>query len=159
MKKISQIGSLLKKIYRLYSSDLLGALQERGFTDLRASFLEVLLFICDRPGSTIKEIGQACGLKKQTMTSHLNELEKRGYIFRKVNPDDKREQNISLTDYGEKFKFTLVACTNEIEDRYVGIVGEVELDRVEQLLRYFHDRIGETTSPPPEEPIQTSFLS
>ena len=73
MKKISQIGSLLKRIYRVYSSELLTSLQQRGFTDLRPSFLEVLLFICENDGPSIKQIGSGCGLKKQTMTSHLNE--------------------------------------------------------------------------------------
>ena len=74
MKKVSSIGSLVKKIYRTYSAELLISLQSRGFTDLRPSFLEVLLFICEHDGPSIKEIGAGCGLKKQTMTSHLMNL-------------------------------------------------------------------------------------
>lgn len=142
MKKISQIGSLLKRIYRVYSSELLSSLQQRGFTDLRPSFLEVLLYICKNDGPTIKQIGLGCGLKKQTMTSHLNELQKRGYIERKVNPQDKREQNIFLTEYGERFKFNLFDCINDIESNYSNIVGEVELDRVELLLENFHLKLN-----------------
>ena len=64
MKKVSSIGSLVKKTYRTYSGELLQLLQVRGFTDLRPSFLEVLLFICEHDGPTIKEIGHGCGLKK-----------------------------------------------------------------------------------------------
>ncbi|MBT3586873.1 MAG: winged helix-turn-helix transcriptional regulator [Halobacteriovoraceae bacterium] len=142
MKKISTIGSLLKKIYRVYSTELLSTLQQRGYTDLRPSFLEVLLYICESEGPTIKEIGGGCGLKKQTMTSHLNELEKRGYIFRKVNVLDKREQNIFLTEYGLKFKFNLFESINELERNYSEVVGEVELDRVELLLKNFHHRLS-----------------
>jgi len=76
------------------------------------------------------------------MTSHLNELEKRGYIIRKINPQDKREQNIFLTEYGERFKFNLFDCINEIESNYSLIVGEVELDRVELLLTNFHSKLN-----------------
>lgn len=141
MNKISSIGSLLKRIYRNYSTELLNSLQERGFTDLRPSFLEVLLYVCENEGPSIKEAGRACGLKKQTMTSHLNELEKRAYIQRKVNPRDKREQNIFLTEYGEKFKLNLFECIDQIEQSYTHIIGEVELDRVQHLLKNFHSKI------------------
>lgn len=141
MKKVSSIGSLLKKIYRTYSGELLTLLQVRGFTDLRPSFLEVLLFICEHEGPTIKEIGFGCGLKKQTMTSHLNELEKRGYIERKTNFQDKREQNIFLTEYGLKFKLNLFECINEIEKKYTDLIGDLELNRVELILKNFHSKL------------------
>lgn len=148
MKKISSIGSLLKKIYRLYSAELLVHLQQRGFTDLRPSFLEVLLYICEHSGPSIKEIGDGCGLKKQTMTSHLNELEKRGYIERKVNVKDKREQNIFLTEYGDRFKFNLFEAIGEIETRYSAVVGEVELDRAQHLLKNLYSKISQNKNAP-----------
>ena len=142
MKKINQIGLLLKKIYRIYSNDLLLELQQKGFTDLRPSFLEVLLFIAENEGSTIKDIGQACGLKKQTMTSHLNELEKRDYIIRQSGEKDKREQHVSLTEYGQKFRFSLFESVNEIEKKYSQKIGDVELDRVLYSLQSFYDKMS-----------------
>lgn len=141
MKKVSSIGSLVKKIYRTYSTELLSSLQSRGFTDLRPSFLEVLLFICEHEGPSIKEIGTGCGLKKQTMTSHLNELENRGYIERRLNLYDKREQNIFLTEYGLKFKLNLFECIGEIEKKYTDLVGDLELNRIELILKNFHSRL------------------
>ncbi len=141
MRKISIIGSLLKKIYRAYSTQLLNLLEARGFTDLRPSFLDILLFICDNEGPSIKEIGHSCALKKQTMTSHLNELEKRGYIKRVVGERDKREQNIFLTTYGEKFKLSLFECVDIVENEYINVLGEVELERTEHLLQNFYGRI------------------
>ncbi len=141
MKKVSSIGSLVKKIYRNYSAELLKNLQSRGFTDLRPSFLEVLLFICEHDGPSIKDIGLGCGLKKQTMTSHLNELEKRGYIERRINTQDKREQNIFLTEYGLKFKLNLFECINELEKKYTDLIGDLELNRVELVLKNFHSKL------------------
>ena len=141
MKKVSSIGSLVKKIYRNYSVELHSLLQVRGFTDLRPSFLEVLLFICEHNGPTIKEIGSGCGLKKQTMTSHLNELEKRGYVERKINPEDKREQNIFLTEYGLKFKLNLFESINEIEKKYTDLIGDLELNRIEMTLKNCHSKL------------------
>ncbi len=134
MKKIANIGSLLKKIYRVYSIELIKELLSRGFNDLRPSFLEILMFLSENDGPSIKMIGKACGLKKQTMTSHLNELEKRGYIKREHSAHDKREQLVFLTDYGEKFKLNLLQVTNNLEKQYTTKLGEVELDRVEMML-------------------------
>src|SRR6476660_2885497 len=134
MKRIANIGSLLKKIYRVYCIELIKELQSSGFNDLRPSFLEILMFLTENDGPSIKIIGKACGLKKQTMTSHLNELEKRGYINRAVSEHDKREQLVHLTDYGEKFKLNLLQVTNDLERQYTTKLGEVELDRVELML-------------------------
>ncbi len=142
MKRISNIGGLLKKIYRHYNNQLLQALISKGFTDLRASFLEILLYVCENDGPTIKEIGLACELKKQTMTSHLNELQKRGYIVRKVSEHDKREQRVYLTEYGERFKFSLLEALDVLEVEYSRLVGDLELDRVNDTLENFHKKIN-----------------
>ncbi|MEE2670998.1 MAG: MarR family winged helix-turn-helix transcriptional regulator [Bdellovibrionota bacterium] len=142
MQKLSQIGSLLKKIYRQYSSDVLDDLQSQGFLDLRPSFLEILMYLSDHSGSSIKVIGESCGLKKQTMTSHLNELEKRGYVIRKTNEKDRREQVVILTDYGEKFRYALQKVVEKQEARYLERVGEVELDRVLHTLENLHTKMS-----------------
>jgi DNA-binding MarR family transcriptional regulator len=142
MKRISSIGSYLKRIYRIYNNQLLNVLQEKGFTDLRPSFLEVLLYICESEGPTIKEIGNSCGLKKQTMTSHLNELQKRGYIVRKSSETDKREQRIFLTDYGEKFRFSLFEALERIEEAFIKDIGDIELDRINTTLENMHEKIN-----------------
>lgn len=141
MRRIAHIGSLLKQIYRLYSVELIRQLQARGFTDLRASFLEILLYLAEHESPSIKMIGKACGLKKQTMTSHLNELERRGYIRRQSSESDKREQLVNLTAYGEKFKVNLLQVVNDVEAHYSKKLGEVELDRVEHMLENLHKEL------------------
>lgn len=141
MRRIAHIGSLLKQIYRLYSVELIHQLQSRGFTDLRASFLEILMFLAEHESPSIKMIGKACGLKKQTMTSHLNELERRGYVTRQHSEVDKREQLVRLTDYGEKFKVNLLQVINDVEAHYSRKLGEVELDRVELMLENLHKEL------------------
>lgn len=143
MKRIANIGGLLKKIYRVYSIELIKELQSSGFNDLRPSFLEILMYLSENDGPSIKMIGRACGLKKQTMTSHLNELEKRGYITRTNSDLDKREQLVFLTDYGEKFKLNLLQVTNDLERQYTSKIGEVELDRVELMLDNLYREIIE----------------
>jgi DNA-binding MarR family transcriptional regulator len=142
MKKISEIGSLLKKIYRNYSSDLLQALANKGFIDLRPSFLEILIYVCENSAPSIKEVGHACGLKKQTMTSHLNELERRGYTLRVKSERDKREQLVHLTEYGQKFKISMLEVLSDLEGKYLETVGEVEMDRIIHTLKNFQAKVS-----------------
>jgi DNA-binding MarR family transcriptional regulator len=141
MQKVFKIGSLLKRLYRFYGQELIDTLQLRGFADLRPSFLEVLLAIAEQDSPTIRQVGQACGLKKQTMTSHLAELEERGYIYRRVNPNDRREQHVFLTEYGQKFKFALLESVEEVEVTFANAVGEVELQRIESALEHLYQRL------------------
>lgn len=141
MNRLSSIGNLLKKIYRQYTHELMELLENRGFTDLRPSFLDILMFVCDVDNPTIKQIGHHCGLKKQTMTSHLNELEKRGYITRTVGENDKREFRVSLTEYGQKFKVGLLQVLEDVDNKYEQTMGDVELDRIELSLTTFYQKI------------------
>lgn len=157
MKNVSAIGSLLKRIYRIYSNHILTYLQEKGFTDLRPSFLEILIFTCENEGPTIKEVGSACGLKKQTMTSHLNELQKRGYIIRKSSEIDKREQRVYLTEYGEKFKFSLYDVLEQIENNYSRRIGEVEIERILSTLENMHDKLSNVERQTLESRIQLNL--
>ena len=144
MKRVAQIGGLLKKIYRIYANELLVSLQSKGFLDLRPSFLEILIYICDSKQSSIKEIGAACGLKKQTMTSHLNELESRGYIIRNKGESDRRELKVALTPFGEKFKLALLEATNDLETSFSERLGDVEMDRILMTLNNFMQNIEQS---------------
>src|SRR3989338_6980751 len=137
MNLVSQIGSLTKKIYRIYSHQLLSHLEQKGFSDLRPSFLEILIYMCENETNSIKEIGTATSLKKQTMTSHLNELDKRGYITRETNPEDKREQRVKLTAYGEKFKMAIMEIMDVVEKDYLGRVGTVDMEKTIKILENF----------------------
>jgi DNA-binding MarR family transcriptional regulator len=142
MSNLGRIGLLIKKIYRVYSNDLIKLLEERGYLDMRASFLEILMFLVENDGPSIKEIGLACGLKKQTMTSHLNELEKRGYIERRTGERDKREQKVFLTEYGQKFKLNFIEVIGDLEKSYLASISEVELERLLHSLGQFFDKIS-----------------
>ena len=90
----------------------------------------------------VKDIGAGCGLKKQTMTSHLNELVKRGYLRREKGKTDRREQNIFLTIYGQQFRIALNQSIEELDIHYKHLVGEVELERLLSILGRTHTKLS-----------------
>lgn len=143
MNQISTITSLLKKNHRVYSLALMKMLEDKGFTDLRPSFLEIMVYLMNHEGCSIKDIGRNCGLKKQTMTTHINELEKRSYIQRKIGVEDRREQKIYLTHYGQNFKLILNECVEKIESNLSQFIGVTELERLSLVLEKLQDRLIE----------------
>jgi DNA-binding MarR family transcriptional regulator len=141
MHLASEIGTMLKQLYRIYSSFVLEKLEARGFADLRPSFLEILVAVSELDGPTLTQVGKTCFLKKQTMTSHINELVKRGYLKKEDSPKDKREQNIYFTELGEKFRLNLQEVMEETEIFMTQKVGSVEIKRVRDTLDYFFQKI------------------
>lgn len=140
MDAITEISSLFKKNHRLYSMVLLKKLEDKGFTDLRVSFIEIMIFLMDHDGSSIKSIGFNCALKKQTMTTHINELEKRGYIKRQPNRIDRREQQVFLTHYGESFNQALALSLQSLNQDLEDFIGAVELERLLIVLKKINER-------------------
>ena len=88
-----------------------------------------------------KVIGKSLGLKKQTMTNHIAELEKRGVIFRKKCESDRRAQLVYLTETGESLKRSLFSIISKIEREYAEIIGGIELERLQGSLEKFHQRL------------------
>lgn len=135
------IGNTLKKIYRIYSLDILDKLEHFGHEGITFSYLEVLSFLCENEGVSLKTTGKSLGLKKQTITNHISELEKRGYLFRTPCPNDKRSQLIFLTELGLSLKKHLFQSISEIENSYEKIIGIIELERIRENLCKLNERL------------------
>ena len=142
MAEFIGIGNTLKKIYRLYSLDVLERLESLGYEGITYSYLEVLSFICDNEGVSIKVIGNSLGLKKQTMTNHISELEKRGFIRRIPNANDLRSIEIYLSESGYNLKKHLVEVISKVERDYEVLIGSAELERLRESLTLIYSRLS-----------------
>jgi DNA-binding MarR family transcriptional regulator len=76
------------------------------------------------------------------MTSHLNELERRGYVLRKISQRDRREQCVFLTEHGNKFRLSFFEVIELVDDLYREKIGEVELVRIEDALSFAFERLS-----------------
>lgn len=141
MNVVSEIGFFLKQLYRIYSNLILEKLEARGFTDLRPSFLEILVYVSEHDGPTMSQIGKACLLKKQTMTSHTKELIKRGYLKKIESEKDKREQRIYFTEMGERFRLNLLESISDTEQVVTSQLGAVEMLRIKETLENFYNKV------------------
>ncbi|HEY7047331.1 MAG TPA: MarR family transcriptional regulator [Jatrophihabitantaceae bacterium] len=71
----------------------------RGYDDLRPThgFAFVLL---SHGAATVNDLAAHLGVTKQAASQLVDELEAKGYVQRRINPDDARSRLIGLSDKG-----------------------------------------------------------
>lgn len=63
---------------------------------------KVLRYIALHPDCKLKDIADACDLKSATVSKTLNNLEQKGLLLRRINPENKRAYRLIVTDSGKE---------------------------------------------------------
>jgi DNA-binding MarR family transcriptional regulator len=127
-------------IYQHHSQAIEAALRAAGFNDIAPSAGNVFPFI--RPeGITISALAQLAGVRKQTMTQAVEQLERSGYVERRDNPDDRRSRLVFLTERGRSVTPVTHAAAAAVEQQWAGLIGTDELEHLRQQLRILLHRI------------------
>jgi DNA-binding MarR family transcriptional regulator len=94
--------SLLLDAHRRLSADLVAALAERGYGDVRAGHGVVFLHVDRRSGTRLSELARRAGVTKQSMMQVVDDLEARGYVRRVPDRSDERAKLVRLTAEGRR---------------------------------------------------------
>jgi DNA-binding MarR family transcriptional regulator len=116
--------------------------------ELNMASLCLLYYIREHPGDLKGEtICRALCVTKAAVSQMLGALEKKGYLTREVNKDNRRCIILSLTGKGTAF----IEKTNaETEARLAGIISRFGKDKVKELITLINrfSDIAENTEPP-----------
>ncbi|HII93925.1 MAG TPA: MarR family transcriptional regulator [Methanosarcina sp.] len=75
-------------------------------------------------------IGKYTGMDKSSLTRMVDDLEKKGYVFRKTDPEDRRKVLVSLTEKGlECYNYS-----NQVVDELLKLVDEKDIEDYVQSL-------------------------
>jgi len=74
-------------------------------------------------------------LKKSTLTSMLDRLEKDGWIARVPSPDDRRSILVRLTEKHREWQDRYVAVSAAMNTRFYSGLDPSEIDQFEETLR------------------------
>lgn len=127
----TSIGYLLRDTYRAFTKILQARISAHGVTIGQWYFLRVLW---DEDGLTQRELSQRVGMMEPTTVTALNGMEKRGYVTRVRNTDDKRKVNIFLTDKGKALRNVLLPHAIDVNIRSVAGVPEEDVEAVRRTL-------------------------
>lgn len=127
----TSVGYLLRDTYRAFTKVLQMRIATEGVTIGQWYFLRVLW---DEDGLTQRELSQRVGMMEPTTVTALNGMEKRGYVRRVRNAEDKRKVNIYLTDRGRSLRNILLPHAIDVNIRAVAGVSAEDVETVRRTL-------------------------
>ncbi len=109
---------------------------EKGFTERDFMFLRTIeQFHCahpDVPGPYVNDLARRMRMTKSAASRTLQQLEKRGLIERSVDPRDRRNTFVSMTEEGQMFGARQRENCDRFFDRVAQRVGE---QRMRDIIR------------------------
>jgi DNA-binding MarR family transcriptional regulator len=112
---------------------ILDGLSERGFTDLNASHLSVMLYPGPQ-GRRPSEVAAQRNMSKQAVNYILGQLEEMGYLIRLDDTDDQRFKRIALTERGRDAGLAMREVVREIEVDWESRLGPDRYAELRTLL-------------------------
>ena len=115
------------------------AAKERGFKAYEEEGLHpyhyaILLALDEGSHETQGSIADALGYDRGQLVGLLDELEERGFIERRRDPDDRRRHLVQMTADGKRTLRRLRALSRELEDDFLEPLSETEREKLHGLL-------------------------
>ena len=132
--KSPDLGILAARLLFGVQSELFGRVAQRGFDDLRPRHGAVLAYL-DEEGIRLVDLARIAGRNKQTIAAILDELEKLGYVYRAIDPADRRAKLIVPTERGRRAMQLADDILADIETRHVERLGQRRYTQFKRALR------------------------
>jgi DNA-binding MarR family transcriptional regulator len=133
---------LAKQVYRASGEELLG---------MHLRLLMALSYVRDSDGGAPQQaLAEALCMDANNVVLLLNELEDRGYVARRRDPDDRRRHIVQLTAGGRRALLRAERAQESIEDEVLGALDSQERATLWRLLT--RALYGADPTPAPDEP-------
>ena len=133
------IGALLRMPWEEVQRRMLERLHEEGFDDLDAAHLAVFQYPGPQ-GARPSELAARLRISKQALNYLLGELERRGYLERRPDPEDLRSKRIALAVRGVEAIRVIREAVEEKEREWEKGLGERRFAELRALLLELDER-------------------
>ena len=133
------ILALISKINQLIRRFLEAGLESKDLTFNQYNLLQLIVM---RSQIRPSEAAEALGCNRPTATVIVNNLEKKGWVHRQTDPDNRRQVLVRLTEEGHEKAETTRQWLIAVKGSFDPLVGLSEAEIVQ--LRDFLERIGQT---------------
>jgi DNA-binding MarR family transcriptional regulator len=127
------IGALLRMPVDAVRRQMIDRLHAHGFADIDPAHLIVLRYPGPQ-GERPSDLAAQLGLTKQALNYQLGQLERRGYLERRPDPDDQRSRRIVLTRRGVAAAHVIRDAVAELETLWARELGEKRYAQLRGLL-------------------------
>lgn len=128
------LARLLLEGHRTLSADLVAALEERGYPDVRAGHATVFMHVDRRSGTRLTELARRARMTKQGMMLVVDDLEARGYVRRVPDAEDARAKVVRLTARGRRCAAECRRAVAAIEARTRRSLGDRRYEALREAL-------------------------
>jgi DNA-binding MarR family transcriptional regulator len=97
-----------------------------GYGDLNPAHIRVFRYSPTIDGRSPSEIAADMGITKQSIQALLDHLQERGYLFREVDPSNKRIRIIRLTRKGQYLEDEIIGQARRLEQAMQQMLGETQ---------------------------------
>lgn len=115
-----KLGKVTRKIYRHCESEL------APFNITPAQFY-ALSVLFDKDGIKFKDMALRLSLDRSSLTGILDRMEKREFIERRADPDDRRSILIFLTDKSKEIRPELSSIAQGLDQKFKNKISPEEL--------------------------------
>ncbi len=126
---------LISRVTLQVTSALKKGFIEAGVSKVRPAYLGVLMSLWRKDGLKVVELGRKAGLEPSTMTGLIDRMERDGLVTRRVDPKDRRAQQIHLTEQGSGVKASVQAVVEEVIAKVFTGISEKEMGQTKNVLR------------------------
>jgi len=133
-ERSGNLRQLLLGSSRALNRLVVAALQKRGHKKFRSTHLSLTSNI-DLHGTRLNVLAARANMTKQAMWELANELEKCGYVKRRIDENDRRNRIIAFTEAGWKLKMYNIEVFREIESELQAEVGKSSYHALRGTLR------------------------
>ena len=140
MKSQSQGGFLMAKIRQVGGRITERMLKDCGI-EINSAQGRIMFALWQGDGISINELAQKTQLKKSTLTSMLDRLERMGYVKRQRCKVDRRKILIKRTKKDKNLENRYVELSGEITKLFYQGFSESEMDRFERDLARILDNL------------------
>jgi len=131
---------LFSRLGQIAKSDASDTCSRAGF---HLPHIGILALLDERPPETQSSIADALGMDRSQLVGELDELEERGWVERRRDPNDRRRQVVSLTPEGRKRIRSFRKQAAQIEDDFLAPLDAEQRAALHALLfelARHHDR-------------------
>jgi DNA-binding MarR family transcriptional regulator len=136
------IGFLLSRVGASVSEQFAAAVSEHGLVPRQFMALNI---ISEHEGESQQAVSESIGVPKSRMVGVIDELEEKGLVERRVNPYDRRQHALFLTDAGRKMRDKARQTAVEHEARIRAVLSPAAAKQVLAALQ----KIAELDDTPP----------
>ena len=140
-----QGGFLIAKIRQVGERIFLRKLKQYGI-EINPAQGRIVFALWQHDGISINELGKRTQLKKSTLTSMLDRLERMGYVERRPCSKDRRKILIMRTDKDIDMENKYTEISQEMAELFYGGFSKSEIGRLEEDLERVLNNLTEYES-------------